>query len=358
MTPDTSSATALSHHARSPAPLGALAGIAFLTLFFQAPAPGQGLAGNSSPAHTRTRLPDPVRPEVEAVYRKGLRYLLTEQTPDGCWRDRHGRYPGVVGLALMAILAHGDNPNAGPHQSAITRSVQFILKQQDPDNGFIGDSMYNHGFATIALAEAYGAVNHDGLGLALKKATELILTSQAQNPRGGWRYQPESQDADTTVSGAQMVALFAARNAGLHVPDDAIARGLIFFEDCQNQGGGFGYSSPGSPNIPRTAIGLLVFALAHQRETEGLDRSYRYLIDDLDYRDQSYPFYYEYYMAQALFQWDPEVWEEWDRRNVRYLAENQEANGSWRSSHGETFATSAALLSMALNYRYLPIYER
>ena len=63
-------------------------------------------------------------------------------------------------------------------------------------------------------------------------------------------------------------------------------------------------------------------------------------------------------MAQALFQWDVATWEEWDRRNVRYLIENQAPDGSWSCSQGETFATAAALLSMALNYRYLPIYER
>lgn len=311
-----------------------------------------------STAEQRRRLPDPVRPEVEETYSKGLAYLVGEQTPEGCWRDRYGRYPGVVGLAVMAMLAHGEDPNAGTYQVPIEKGLRFILKQQNQENGFIGDSMYNHGFATVALAEAYGAVDIPGLGRALKKATELILSSQAQNPRGGWRYQPDSQNADTTVSGAQMVALFAARNAGVHVPDDALQLGLDFFTHCQSPGGGFGYSSPGSPNVTRTAIGLLVYALAHAKETPGLDRSYQYLTQDLDYRDQSYPFYYEYYMAQALFQWEPKTWEEWDRRNVAYLREQQEGNGSWSSSHGDTFATAAALLSMALNYRYLPIYER
>ncbi|MFT4640216.1 MAG: hypothetical protein ACI8T1_003543 [Verrucomicrobiales bacterium] len=309
-------------------------------------------------AQDRDRLPDPVRPEVEATYMKGLAYLVGNQTAEGCWRDRYGRYPGVVGLAVMAMLAHGDDPNSGPYQGPIKKGLDFILQQQDESNGFLGDSMYNHGFATIAVAEAYGVVDDDRLGLALKKATELILSSQAQNPRGAWRYQPEGKDADTTVSGAQMVALFAARNAGILVPDEAITRGLTFFTICQSPGGGFGYSSPGSPNVPRTAISLLVYALAHQKDTKGLDLSYQYLIQDLDFRDRSYPFYYEYYMAQALFQWDPKTWEDWDRRNVPYLAQNQESDGSWKCSHGETFATSAALLSMALNYRYLPIYER
>ena len=186
----------------------------------------------------RNRLPDPVRPEVEATYLKGLAYLVGEQTPEGCWKDRYGRYPGVVGFAVMAMIAHGDDPNSGPYHRHIRQSLTFLLSKQNADNGFIGDSMYNHGFATIALAEAYGAVDQDGLGLALKRATELILTSQGQNPRGAWRYKPEGKDADSTVSGAQLVALLAARNAGIHVPDAAIDRGLAFLEACQSPGGG------------------------------------------------------------------------------------------------------------------------
>ena len=172
----------------------------------------------------RERLPDPVRPEVESSYTKGLAYLVANQTPEGCWRDQYGRYPGVVGLAVMAMLAHGDDPIAGPYHRPLSQSLTFILSKQNPDTGFIGDSMYNHGFATVALAEAYGTVENEELGRAVLKATELILTSQAQNPRGGWRYKPEGQDADTTVSGAQMVALLAARNAGILVPDAAIDR--------------------------------------------------------------------------------------------------------------------------------------
>ena len=37
---------------------------------------------------------------------------------------------------------------------------------------------------------------------------------------------------------------------------------------------------------------------------------------------------------------------------------SQTQEGAWNGNYGKTFATSAALLSLALNYRYLPIYER
>ena len=102
--------------------------------------------------------------------------------------------------------------------------------------------MYNHGFSTLALAEAYGYVHDDRIGPALQKAVDLILSSQSRNPNNAWRYSPESPDADTTVSGAQMVALFAARNAGIGVPEDAIRKALRFFAECQTPDGGIGYT--------------------------------------------------------------------------------------------------------------------
>ena len=112
-----------------------------------------------TPGNERRRLPDPVRPEVEEIYSRGLAYLVSQQTPEGCWRDRYGRYPGVVGLAVMAMLAHGEDPTAGAYHLPIEKGLGFILKQQDEANGFIGDSMYNHGFATIALAEALSLIH-------------------------------------------------------------------------------------------------------------------------------------------------------------------------------------------------------
>ena len=48
--------------------------------------------------------------------------------------------------------------------------------------------MYGHGFATLFLAEVYGASPQPGLREKLSKAIELIVHSQ--NAEGGWRYEP------------------------------------------------------------------------------------------------------------------------------------------------------------------------
>jgi hypothetical protein len=71
-----------------------------------------------------------------------------------------------------------------------------------------------------------------------------------------------------------------------------------------------------------------------------------------------YPFYYEYYAAQAYFQSDIKAWQEWNDKQVKRLAEMQNDDGSWDAGFGPGTSTALGLLSIALNYRYLPIYER
>lgn len=299
---------------------------------------------------------DPIPAKVETMYLRGLRYLASTQEVDGSWPDGYGSQPGVVALAVMAMLAHGDDPNTGPFADNIKRGVQFILGQQDSDTGYIGNSMYNHGFAATLLAEAYGAVDVPGIGGALQRSVDLILNSQKRNRNGAWRYGPDSRDADTSVSGAVVVALFAARNAGLAVPDEAFTKALAYFDRMRAKDGGYGYTSASAPNHNRTAIGLLVFSLAKQKDDENYQSSLEFL--DLDYRESAYPYYFEYYMSQALFHADIQKWKKWNALNIRYLSTIQSPDGSWPGSKGATFNTAGALLSLALNYRFLPIYER
>ena len=295
--------------------------------------------------------------EVDRIYVKGLAYLNRSQQENGTWPGSHyGSAPGVVGLAVVSMLARGDDPNHGPFGKAIRRGLNYILESQNSKSGYIGNSMYNHGFATLALAEAYGAVEDERLGPALTLAVRLITDSQSRNPLGAWRYSPESKDADTTISGAQMVALFAARNAGIGVPEEAIQKGLQFFRRCQTREGGYGYTSASGPNGPRTAIGTLVLALAKEKDSEAFRQAFAYLRQSP--RSSSYYHYFLYYASQAFFHADPKEWRQWNRKNIAELSKSQNDDGSWDGQFGSAFCTAASLLSLALNYRYLPIYER
>lgn len=295
--------------------------------------------------------------EVDGIYVKGLQYLVKNQAPEGRWIDQpYGGEPGVCGLAVVAMLAHGDDPNVGPYSVAIRRGLDFILSQMNKETGYIGRSMYNHGFATLALAESYGMVDDDRIGPAMEKAINLIISSQKANSFSAWRYSPESLDADTTVSGAQVVALFAARNAGMSVPEEAIQKALEYFKKCQTPEGGIGYTSAVGPNGARTAIGCLVFSLAKSKNSPTYNQAFEFLKTAPG--EAHYFHYYLYYASQAYFHASPTEWDAWNRKNIKTLGATQNEDGSWSGQFGNTFSTAASLLSLALNYRYLPIYER
>ncbi len=304
------------------------------------------------------RQDDKIPAQVELIYERGLRYLAEQQNEEGAWNDSTGSEPGVVGLCVAAFLAHGEDPKNGPYAENIRKGIDYIISKQSLLNGFIGTSMYNHAFATKALAESYGVVEHPKLAESLKQAIELILSSQTRNRFGGWRYTPDSRDADTTVTGCQIVSLFAARNAGMAVPDEAIKRGLSYLSSCRGSDGAYGYTSSAGGKPTLTAIGSLCFSLAKEKDSKGYEASLNYLKKNLDYRDRYYPYYYEYYMSQALFHADEETWVEWNGRNIRYLGTIQSPDGSFPGNQGAAFSTAGALLSLALNYRYLPIYEK
>jgi hypothetical protein len=297
--------------------------------------------------------------EIEKSYNKGLRFLAGTQNEKGCWDDSsYGSEPGVVGMSILAFLGRGDDPEFGTYRKPIQAALKYVLERQDEKTGYIGTSMYNHGFATLALAEIYGMYNDSRIGPALQKATNLILTSQKNNPKGAWRYSPESKDADTTVSGAQLVALLAAQNSGIHVPKKAVEKGIAFLLTCQDSKGGFGYTGGTGANLPRTSIGSLILSLADKKETEAYQKSVDFLGENASFGDQGHKFYSLYYTAQAVFRADPGLWNSWNYQNFKQLQSTQTEEGGWNGNYGTTFSTTSALLSLALNYRYLPIYER
>ena len=94
--------------------------------------------------------------------------------------------------------------------------------------------MYGHGFATLFLGEMYGMTGDEAIKEKLQRAVQLI--EQTQNPEGGWRYQPAPLDADISVTICQVMALRAAREAGIKVDKDVIDKAIKYVRRCQNSG--------------------------------------------------------------------------------------------------------------------------
>jgi hypothetical protein len=311
--------------------------------------------------------------DVRELYDRGLQYLATAQKEDGSWPGGDSG-PGITGLAMMVFLASGEDPNFGLYSNHVKRALRNIISGQNASTGIIGSSMYHHGFAMLALAEAYGTVddrhlwtdapkgeNHILIGPALELAVRAALTSQKKNSQGGWRYSPDSSDSDTSVSGSVLVGLLAARNAGIEVPDVAIDRAIGYFKSMTSKSGQVAYAGGFGgfdESIARISIGTLVYSIAHRKDLPQFKATIAYLSSRIETQPNQWSEYARYYQAQALFQGNVEAWEKWNKLLVRQLKAAQQPDGSVKSDHGPGLGTAMSMLALALNYRFLPIYER
>lgn len=311
--------------------------------------------------------------DMREIYDRGLAFLLTKQTETGEFTGGGEQGPGVTGMALMVLLASGEDPNFGLYASQVRKALRHMISQQDANTGILGSSMYHHGFAMLALSEAYGAVddrnlyaageaNKRTIGQALELAVRAAVTSQKKNTLGAWRYSPDSTDADTSVSGAVLVGLLAARNAGIEVSDEAIDKAIVYYTKMTSSSGMVGYSGGFGgfdESTARISIATLVYAVARRKDLPQFKATLGHLTAKLEQPAQShYLEYARYYQAQALFQGDVVAWEKWNNLLVKQLKASQAADGSFQSQFGQTIGTSLSLLALALNYRFLPIYER
>ncbi len=315
--------------------------------------------------------------DVREMYDRGLQYLATTQSENGDWPKSGGEQgPGVTGLSLMVFLASGEDPNFGLYSNHVRRAARNIISGQSASTGFFGHSMYHHGFAMLGLAEAYGAVDdrtlwpegkgkdQRSIGAALELAVRAAITSQKKNSTGAWRYSPDSTDADTSVAGSILVGLLAARNAGIEVPDESIDKAVSYFTKMTAASGQVAYSGGlggFDESMARISIGTLVYAVARRKDLPQYKATLGYLTQRVEQPGSpghGGVEYQRYYQAQALFQGDVEAWQKWNKLLIRQLKSTQQADGSFNGSYGAGLSTSMSLLALALNYRFLPIYER
>jgi len=313
--------------------------------------------------------------DVRELYQRGLEYLVRTQDGAGNWQGGGEQGPGVTGMCMMVLLASGEDPNYGLYSGNIRRALRSIITAQDAKTGYLGPSMYHHGFSMLALAEAYGTVDDRNLwtsdadkdkqrsiGAALELAVRLAITSQKKNGSGAWRYSPDARDADTSVAGSITVGLLAARNAGIEVPDEAIDKAVRYFQKNTSDKGQVAYSGGlggFDDSLARVSIATLVFAVARRKDLPEFKTTSGFLSSRIEGETENhYRDYTRYYQAQALFQSNMDSWEKWNKILVRKLKLEQTPDGSFQGDHGVTVATALNLLAIAVNFRFLPIYER
>jgi len=307
-----------------------------------------------------------ITPELRNAVEHGMAYLAGAQADDGSFgSERYGRHAGITALACLAFMADGHLPNRGLYGGHVARGLDFILDHSRETGLIAADTshgpMYGHGFATLFLGEIYGMTRDDRTREALVKAVRLIVNTQ--NQEGGWRYHPVPFDADISVTICQIMGLRSARNAGVDVPRETIERAITYVRRCQNPAdGGFKYMlHSGGSAFPRSAAGVASLYYAGVYEDRAIERGLEYLTQFREAhgdRRMGHYFYGQYYAAQAMFLAGGRHWAQWFPAIRSELLAKQNGDGSWSSSHGDSYGTAMALLVLQVPNRLLPIFQR
>lgn len=309
--------------------------------------------------------------KTERLIRGALRYLASKQNGNGSWSASDGdrQETAMTGYVLIAFLTAGQLPDEGEFGRNVSSGVNFLLASQRPDGTFtpVGHYMYGHGIATIALAEVYGQTKDPRVRPKLEAAVRLIIS--CQNDKGGWRYNPRVSDDDISVSVLQLVALRAAKNAGLDVPQASIDRGIRYVLSCyQRSSGGFTYQPRGGDaGFARTAAGIYSLQVCGQYDNPAVKTGSAFLFQRRN--DQQWFTYGNFYAAPAQYMIGGETWERW----YAHMRDTLCAPGRYREQGdliywepfrdrgrgvGPVFATAVYTMILSMPYHYLPLYQR
>jgi hypothetical protein len=324
------------------------------------------------PATVRAQAMAKEKDQLEKSVDRSLRFLANLQEKDGCWLSYNRKSPAVTSLCLMAFLSAGHVPGEGPYAEVVEKGLRWVIQAQQPDGLFGSEGgleMYHHGVCTLLLAEACGMTDRalaDDLRPALEKAVRLILQAQrtgASAYRGGWRYRPDSTDADVSVTGWQLLALRAARNVGCDVPVERIDQAVAFLLRCRDvRSGAFCYQPGTRPTLACTGTGILALELCGKQRHHAHEALLGggYLLKNPPRWSDEHFFYSAYYCAQAMFQLGGNYWEFYRPRLHQVLFDHQQSNGGWLGLEGvgPTYCTAMAVLALTVEYRFLPIYQR
>ncbi|CAN5349427.1 terpene cyclase/mutase family protein [soil metagenome] len=339
-------------------------------------------------------LPEERWVEIDAAIDTGLRWLATQQQPDGSLEAKDQNQPAVTSFAVMAFLARGHRPGVGPYGELLNRAIDYVLSTRQKWGVLSVNTQgtavsYNHAIAGLMLGEVYGMTDAsrselvaDTIASALKATWSIQLSPKSERDMGGWRYinvsdtdPPYSRDSDLSVTGWHLMFLRSAKNAEFDVPQGSIERALDYVRRCfYKEGDDFGFSYLAGRNRGSNAMtgtGILSLILGG----EGDDRMAIAAADSFLARleanggtgSSQHYYYAAYYCSQAMAQLGGGYWGGFYPVLVAELSQRQNADGSWGEAEadnplgsgvGKVYNTSMSVLALTPPYQMLPIFQK
>ncbi len=286
-------------------------------------------------------------------------------------------------LALLAFLGNGHTHRVGLFKKTVRRGLDWLVSQQGAD-GSLGSRaseswIYNHAIGTMALCEAYAVTRDYRLKAPAQKAVDYIRSGQ--NSGLGWKYEPRSGRNDTSVTGWMVLALKAAKTAGLSVDKSMFDGAINWFDRATNSAGKCGYMRPGDdgsvirgvnehyaklPTMTGVSVICRIFCGQRRQDSKilkGVDLLMNNLPNWNKPKNDKVDMYYWYYATYAMFQYGGQNWHKWNTAMKKALLDTQRMGGcpdgswdpvgKWGMVGGRVYATAINALTLEIYYRYL-----
>lgn len=342
---------------------------------------GAAMLPGAALARQDTRSPfREITPEQVAAVERGLEWLARQQTQSGAVGQSCS--VAFTGIAGLAFLASGSTPSRGKYAPNLRSALRFIMRCCSKAGGYInegsggraagGSGMHGHGYALLFLGELYGMcgdirdeqLGDDSVKEAIQRAVKC--TERAQDPSGGWTYDPNPYGHEGSVTITQVEALRAARNAGLTVGKACVDKGIGYIKKSTSPDGTIMYSlgGGGGGTYALTAAGACVYAMYGLYDAPEAKRCLKALSEFIAGkrpRQGHHDYYTHFYAGQACFfmkEQFPEVWSAGYAKIRQDLLAAQDRSGGWiNDGYNGAFGTACATLVLQIPCRYLPIFQ-
>lgn len=322
--------------------------------------------------------------ETEQAVALALEWLARHQSADGRWDsdgfDQDGGASaglatmdldvGTTALALLCYLASDHHHlNEGPYQEVVASGIEWLLNQQEETGSLMGEeSMYSHGAATLALAEALGMTGDLRLQRPVASAVRFIVRNRDRDV-GGWSHAP-GKPGDSACLGWQVMAMDAAARAGVDVPAEGFEEALDWLDliDDRAHRGLYAYQPGMAPTPATTAETLFVRQLLGVAyEGDDAARSVRWILGHRPSWEDNPDTYAWYFATLALHQHQGEAWSQWNEMVTSEILRRQVQLGpgagswpvgdQWSTLCGRIYQTAMCTLTLEVYYRY-PVQAR
>jgi hypothetical protein len=220
--------------------------------------------------------------------------------------------------------------------------------------------MFGHGYALLFLSQALpgekDADRRDKLTDVLKRAA--AYASRAQTQRGGWGYISAAEGSDFEEGAATAVVLdglLAARDTGIEIPKDAIARAFEYLRRTTQPDGGIAYSLQAAGTGGRRPITAAAAACLQQGgapRREHLEKLLKYceakVPATIDGSAGHWHFTH-FYFAQVRHRQGDDAWQKYRDAVYPALAAKAGKDGAWDGQYlGPAYASAVNLTILQL----------